>query len=113
MKRFALIALVVTVGFVFAAPAFAQGDAAAGEKVFAAQKCSMCHSIAGKGNKKNPLDEVGSKLKPEEMREWLMTPKEAAAKAKVTATPPMKAYDKLPKADLDNLVAYLETLKKK
>jgi mono/diheme cytochrome c family protein len=111
MKRLVLIALVVAVGFVFAAPAFAQGNAAAGEKVFVAQKCSMCHSIAGKGNKKNPLDEVGSKLKPEEIREWIVTPQEAAAKAKVTAA--MKAYDKLPKADLDNLVAYLETLKKK
>jgi len=30
-------------------PAYAQAD---GAKVYAAQKCSMCHSIAGVGNKK-------------------------------------------------------------
>ena len=33
-----------------------------GMQVYAAQKCSVCHSIAGKGNKKGALDDVGSKL---------------------------------------------------
>ena len=36
-----------------------QGDAKKGEEVYAAQKCSQCHSIAGKGKKTNPLDGVG------------------------------------------------------
>ena len=31
-----------------------------GMKVYADQKCSVCHSIAGKGNPKGPLDDVGS-----------------------------------------------------
>ena len=31
-------------------------------KVYEQQKCSVCHSIEGKGNKKGPLDGVGSKL---------------------------------------------------
>ena len=33
-----------------------------GQEVYAAQKCSVCHSIAGKGSKTNPLDGVGAKL---------------------------------------------------
>ena len=31
-----------------------------GQDVYAAQKCSTCHSIAGKGGKQSPLDGVGN-----------------------------------------------------
>jgi mono/diheme cytochrome c family protein len=113
MKRFVLFAMVAVVALVFAAPAFAQDAAkiAQGEKVYAREKCSICHAIAGKGNKKFPLDGVGTKLTADQIREWNVNPKAAAAKAKSTATPAMKAYDKLSKEDLDALVAYLGSLK--
>jgi mono/diheme cytochrome c family protein len=111
MKRLVLIGVLAAVALVFAVPTFAQGNAAEGEKVYAREKCSMCHAIAGKGNAKNPLDGVGSKLKAEEIREWITTPKVAAEKAKSTAKPPMIAK-KLSKEDVDNLVAYMESLKK-
>lgn len=90
-------------------PLRAQDDAqvAKGKEVFAAQKCSMCHQIDGKGNKNSPLDGVGSKLKPEEIRKWVVAPKEMQPNSK------MKAYPNLPAADLDALVAYLSSLKKK
>jgi mono/diheme cytochrome c family protein len=93
-----------------ARPAQAQHDA--GIKVYAAQKCSMCHSIAGVGNKKLPLDKVGAKLSADQIREWIVAPADAAAKAKSTAKPAMKAYPNLPKADLDALVAYMKSLTK-
>ena len=32
------------------------------QQVYTAQKCALCHSIAGKGNKKGALDDVGAKL---------------------------------------------------
>ncbi|MBC7819118.1 MAG: cytochrome c [Planctomycetaceae bacterium] len=83
-----------------------------GEKVFATQKCSMCHSIGEKGNKKGPLDDVGSKLTAEDIHAWIVDAKGMTAKAKATRKPLMKDY-KLPKEDLDGLVAYLQTLKKK
>jgi mono/diheme cytochrome c family protein len=87
-------------------------DAAKGEQVYAAQKCSMCHMVAGKGNKLSPLDGVGAKLKAEEIREWIVAPDAAAAKAKSTKKPLMpKTYAKLPPADIDALVAYLQSLK--
>jgi mono/diheme cytochrome c family protein len=91
--------------------AAAQADA--GAKVYAAQKCSICHSIAGVGNKKFPLDGVGAKLTTDQIREWIVNPVEAAKKANSTAKPPMKAYASLPKADLDALVAYMKSLDKK
>ena len=84
-----------------------------GQQVYEAQKCQMCHSIAGKGGKQNPLDGVGSKLSADEIRQWIVDPIEAAKKASSTKKPPMpKKYDKLPPADIDALVAYMQSLKK-
>ena len=103
---------VVAVGV---APAFAQGDAAKGAAVFAAQKCSMCHSVAGKGGKL-ALDTAGgnlSKLNAADIAEWIVDPAAAAKKHNSTAKPPMRAYKTLPKADLDNLVAYMQSIAKK
>ena len=91
--------------------ASAQDAKAKGEAVFAAQKCSMCHSVAGKGNPKGALDDVGSKLKADDIHAWIVDPKGMTAKSGATRKPDMKAYS-LPKEDLDALVAYLTTLKK-
>ena len=95
-----------------AAPAMAQEAKAAGEKVYAEQKCSVCHAIAGKGNAKGPLDEVGSKLTADEIRAWITDTKAMTAKTKAARKPEMKVYT-LPKEEVDGLVAYLSALKKK
>ena len=83
-----------------------------GATVYAAQKCSMCHALDGKGNAKGALDGVGSKLKADEIRQWIVTPAEMAAKSEATRKPAMKAYPNLPKDDLDALVAFLASKKK-
>src|SRR5215813_1522507 len=113
MKR-VLIGIVSVVALAaFAGAASAQDATAKGAKVYADQKCSLCHSIAGKGNAKGSLDGVGSKLKPEEIRQWIVDPVAMAAKAKADRKPPMPAkFATLPKEDLDALVAYLASLKK-
>ena len=91
----------------------ASAQDAKGAKVYADQKCSICHSIAGKGNAKGPLDEVGSKLSTADIHEWIVDPAAAATKHKATRKPAMPAkYASLPKDDLDALVAYLASLKK-
>jgi mono/diheme cytochrome c family protein len=83
-----------------------------GQDVYTAQKCQMCHAVAGKGNKANPLDGVGARLSADDIRQWIVDPVAAAAKAKSTKKPPMPAkYKSLPAADLEALVAYLRTLK--
>jgi mono/diheme cytochrome c family protein len=89
------------------------GDAAKrGQEVYTAQKCQMCHAIAGKGNKANPLDGVGAKLSAEDIRQWITHPAEMTAKANSTKKPPMPAkYGSLPAADVDALVAYIQSLK--
>jgi mono/diheme cytochrome c family protein len=83
-----------------------------GEEVYAAQKCQVCHSIAGKGKKQNPLDGVGKKLTPDEIRQWIVNPTEMTKKTGSTKKPPMpNKYSKLPPEDIDALVAYLSSLK--
>jgi cytochrome c2 len=76
-----------------------------GKQVFAAQKCSICHSIIGAEAGKVALDGVGAKLKPSDIKKWIKSPKDM--KTGVA----MKSYPNLPEKDLDDLTAYLQTLK--
>jgi mono/diheme cytochrome c family protein len=94
-------------------PAAAQDAAQVkrGQEVYTAQKCMVCHSISGKGAKTSPLDGVGKKLTAAEIREWIVSPTEMAKKAKSTRKPPMQdKYGTLPAADIDGLVAYMQSL---
>ena len=103
-----------TLAFTLGAAPVAADDAQIkkGAEVYAAQKCQMCHAIAGKGSKANPLDGVGKKLSAADIRSWIVTPKEMTEKAKSTKKPPMAdRYSKLPAADIDHLVAYMVSLK--
>lgn len=109
MVRQVVFGTVLMVGL--AAAASAQDAKAKGEQVFAAQKCSLCHSIAGKGNPKGALDDVGSKIKPDEIRAWIVDAKGMTAKTKAARKPEMKQFS-LPNDEVDALVAYLSSLKK-
>jgi mono/diheme cytochrome c family protein len=107
-----LMAMTVVLCLGAAATARAQdAKVAKGQQLFTEQKCSLCHSIAGKGNAKGSLDGVASKLSTDEIRNWITDAKGMIAKTKPTRKPEMKAYT-LPKDDVDALVAYLGTLKK-
>ena len=108
--RAIVITLVLCVGI--AASASAQDAKAKGEQVYAAQKCSLCHAIAGKGNAKGALDGVGSTLSADDIRAWIVDAKGMTAKTNAPRKPEMKNYA-LPKDDVDALVAFMATLKKK
>jgi mono/diheme cytochrome c family protein len=111
MLRSIVFALCAAVGL--AATASAQdAKLAKGAQVYADQKCAMCHSIGDKGNKKGPLDEVASKYSLEELRAWIVDAKGMTAKTNAPRKPLMNNYN-LPKEDLDALVAYMASLKKK
>lgn len=115
MKKALVGSLTVIALAAFGPPASAQ-DKDKGAKVYAEHGCTMCHSIAGKGNAKGPLDNVGSKLSAAEIRGWVTDPAGSAAKAKAARKPTMASmqtkFKSLSKEDLDNLVAYLSSLKK-
>jgi mono/diheme cytochrome c family protein len=99
--------LTTTGGLVFLCSLALSFDASVdhGKEVYAVQKCALCHSIGGIGGKKMALDGVGSRLKPEEIKKWIRTPKEM----KPDTT--MKPYPNLPERDLNGLTAFLMTLR--
>ena len=95
-----------------ASVAAAQDPVQKGEELFTSEKCTMCHSVAAKGNKKFPLDGVGGKLSAADIKEWIVNPD--AMEAKQTGPKPvikMKSFKSLPAADIDALVAYMGSLK--
>lgn len=112
MNRILFAPLVAAALLLQPASAPAQDVKAKAMDVFVKQKCTQCHSIAGRGNKKGALDEVGKKLTAAEIKEWIVDP---VGMAKKTTPPPTRkpAMKKkpLPNADVDTLVAYLSTLK--
>jgi mono/diheme cytochrome c family protein len=110
-----VIIVIISAAAAIATPASAQTQAAVekGMKLFTDQKCSLCHSVAGKGNAKGPLEDAVQKLSAADLREWLVHPEEMREKAHADRKPFMKSYSTLSKDDLDALVAYMQTLKKK
>lgn len=108
MGRIYRVLGMAAVAALVAAPAMAQ-DIEKGKAVYDAQKCSLCHSVGGRGNAKGPLDKVGAKLSADDIRKWIVSPKEM--KSETNRKPDMRAYPSLPAADLDALVAYMKSQK--
>ena len=81
------------------------GDAANGQKLYTAQKCNICHQIAGKGGKMGPeLTKVGTKRDAAWLKGYLPNPKSIDPKNKMPVV-------KLAGKDMDDLIAYLLSLK--
>jgi len=110
VMRAVVVAGVLTFGL--AAMAAAQeAKVAKGAQLYTDQKCGLCHSIGDKGNKKGPLDGVGTKLSADDLRRWIVDAKGMTVKTKAPRKPEMKNYA-LPQEDVDALVAYMVSLKK-
>lgn len=109
--------LVTLVGAALATTVVSAQDAAkvaAGQKVYAAQKCSTCHAIKGAGNKTHPLDGVGAKLSEADMKKWFTNTAEMEAKLPKKPAMSMAGFmksKKLSDADVDALTAYMMSLK--
>ncbi|MBE9535147.1 MAG: cytochrome c [Proteobacteria bacterium] len=84
---------------------------AAGRRVFEAQRCARCHSIAGEGNPRNPLDGVGERRTVEAIRQWILAPAELKDQLPARSFQAKQAYRNQPPEDLDALVAYLQSLR--
>lgn len=111
MSRVLVTALGMVVALALSTSAFAQASVEKGKALYEAQKCSLCHSIDGKGNAKGPLDSVGKKPIAE-VKKWITDPKAMTAEKKAERKPFMKEYKSLSAEEVDSLVAYMMTLKK-
>jgi cytochrome c oxidase subunit 2 len=78
---------------------------ALGARVYDEQGCAGCHSIAGVGSPRSPLDGVGTRLTAERIRLWIVDPQAARPGVR------KPSYDDLPVEELDALVAYLRSLR--
>ena len=74
---------------------------ASGKQLFASYGCSSCHSVAGEGNTASPLDGIGSRRTAAELKQAIVSPPTSSS------MPAMECSEK----DLNNLVAYLSTLR--
>ncbi len=83
----------------------------AGQKVYVAQKCSVCHAIKNSGGKSaSALGGVGAKLTEGDIRKWLTHTAEMESKVKPKPKMSMASYmktHKLSDTDVDALVAFL------
>lgn len=84
----------------------------AGRKVYEREKCAGCHQIARQGNSRFPLDGVGARLTPEQIRRWITNTAEMEdALPRLPAIRMSSTKYRLSKDELDAIVAYLSTLK--
>ncbi|MES0882554.1 c-type cytochrome [Roseibium sp. SCP14] len=124
--KYAISCLVAAVGLALASPALAEGDAAAGEKVF--KKCKACHAVGdGAKNKVGPalngiIDAPAGQVEgfkysksmvelaggglvwdEETLTAFLTKPKKVVPKTKMSFAGLRK------EADIDNVIAYLQS----
>lgn len=85
-------------------------DSIRGKAVFDAQGCVRCHSVAGVGNTRTPLDGVGARRSAAELRAWTVGAPELADSLAPATFRAKQAYREMPSADLDALIRYLGTL---
>jgi cbb3-type cytochrome oxidase cytochrome c subunit len=75
-----------------------------GWEVYQAEGCSSCHSIAGEGSPRYPLDGVADRLTSEELRLWVVDPQQMRPRVR------KRAYDHLSEEEVEALVAFLQIL---
>jgi mono/diheme cytochrome c family protein len=118
MKRVVLAVGLITIGTIafssypsHAATAAPAGDPVKGMKVYADQKCSVCHPINGAGGKLAPdLGAIGNKRDAAWLAKYLPNPTTIDPKN----PPKLKMKPTTAKGqDMDDLIAYLLSLKGK
>lgn len=84
--------------------------AAAGREVYASLDCAGCHSIAGQGSARSPLDGVGSRLGRDEIRDWILGGDAIAEELSPRALRIKHGYRELEADRIDALVEYMRSL---
>jgi mono/diheme cytochrome c family protein len=86
-------------------------EIARGRAVYGQQNCATCHSIAGNGNPRYPLDGVGENWNPGELEEWVTGSGAAAEVLPAAIAKRKQRYLKIPADDMKALIAYLASLR--
>lgn len=81
-----------------------------GRTIFGQQGCASCHSVAGAGNPRYPLDNIGSRMQVDDLREWVTGTGPATNRLSSAVTRRKQRYRNLPEDDMGSLVLYLSSL---
>lgn len=81
---------------------------ARGAQVYAEQGCARCHSLAGTGNPRLPLDDVASRHDAQALRLWIIADAAISASLSNRVRAAKSGYAQLPESDLAALIAYLQ-----
>jgi mono/diheme cytochrome c family protein len=82
-----------------------------GRQLFDDQGCVRCHSVAGHGSPRSPLDGVGARLDRDEIRHWIVGDDAVSEDLAPRVLAAKKPYQSLPEEELDALVAWLQQLR--
>lgn len=81
-----------------------------GGQIYQQQSCGFCHSIAGQGNPRNPLDGVGKKRTASELRNFITGADTLQGLLTTSIRKRKQRYRELSVEELDALVIYMQSL---
>lgn len=84
---------------------------ARGRALYAEHGCASCHAVAGAGNPRHPLDGVGARWEPAELRLRITGTGVAATEMPAAIVRRKQRYTALGEDELAALAAYLATLR--
>jgi cytochrome c5 len=85
-------------------------DSLAGLRVFRASGCERCHSVAGVGSPRYPLDGVGSRRSQDELRVWTVGAEAVQDSLSPSALRAKQRYQQLPAEDMRVLLSFMARL---
>jgi len=83
-----------------------------GRQIYQQQTCAHCHSIAGQGNPRNPLDGVGEKHTAEVLYNWITGANAVQGLLPDSVKKMKQGYQKLTDDELNALVIYMQSLRR-
>jgi hypothetical protein len=87
-----------------------ENDSVAGMRVFSASGCERCHSVAGVGSPRYPLDGVGSRRSPVELRTWTVASAAVQDSLSPSAVRAKQRYEQIPREGMRVLLVYMASL---
>lgn len=78
-----------------------------GQKLFEEKACATCHSFAGMGNPRLPLDGIGLRLDEGELREWITGAGSSTNKLSPTIQKRKQRYRSMREEEMRVLIEYL------
>lgn len=84
---------------------------ARGRALYEELACSRCHGLDGRGNPRSPLDGIGARRSPSEIRDWITAAGSVRDHLSRSAIRTKEGFADLPGDELRAVVEYLASLR--